>query len=74
MAAKKVRLSELLGKVEEEEPEGEALSEGSSGSISFLKDKLTTFMPPPGGGTIWSFSFLLHAPIYLQSFILFFFR
>ena len=33
--AKKVKLSELLGKVEEEEPEGEALSERSSGSISF---------------------------------------
>ena len=32
--AKKVKLSELLGKVEEEEPEGEALSEGSSGSIA----------------------------------------
>ena len=37
MVAKKVKLSELLGKVEEEEPEGEALSERSSGSISFLK-------------------------------------
>ena len=34
-AAKRAKLSELLGAVEEEEPEGEALSEGTSGSISF---------------------------------------
>ena len=34
-AAKRARLSELLGAVEEEEPQGEALSEGSSGSFSF---------------------------------------
>ena len=30
---KKSRLSEILGKVEEEEPKGEALSKESSGSI-----------------------------------------
>ena len=30
---KKTRLTEILGKVEEEEPKGEALSEESSGSI-----------------------------------------
>ena len=35
MAAKRARLSELLGAVEEEEPQGEVLSEGSSGSFSF---------------------------------------
>ena len=34
-AAKKARLTELLGVVEEEEPQGEELSEGSSGSFSF---------------------------------------
>ena len=67
--AKKVRLSELLGKVEEEEPKGEVLSEGSSGSTSFLKDGLTTLCLPPYGGTICSFSFLLHVLLYLQSFI-----
>ena len=70
MAAKKVKLSELLGKVEEEEPKGEVLSERSSGSTSFLKDELTTLCLPPCEGTICSFSFLLHALIYLQSFIL----
>ena len=31
--AKKIKLSELLGKVEEEEPEGEALSDRSSGNF-----------------------------------------
>ena len=33
--AKRARLMELLGVVEEEEPQGEELSEGSSGSFSF---------------------------------------
>ena len=32
--AKKIKLSELLGKVEEEEPEGEALSDRSSGNFT----------------------------------------
>ena len=37
---KKAKLTEMLGKVEEEEPEGEALSEESSGNniLYFTKD------------------------------------
>ena len=38
---KRVKLLEILGKVEEEEPEGEALSEKSSGNISSASQKIS---------------------------------
>ena len=38
VAEKKAKLAEMLGKVEEEEPEGEALSEESSGNVSSTKN------------------------------------
>ena len=38
---KKAKLTEMLGKVEEEELEGEALSEESSGNISTTSRKIS---------------------------------
>ena len=38
---KKAKLTEMLGKVEEEELEGEALSEESSGKISSTSQKIS---------------------------------
>ena len=37
----RAKLSEILGIVEEEEPEGEALSEESSGNISSTSQKIS---------------------------------
>ena len=59
----------MLGKVEEEEPEGEALSDRSSGSIvSFENESITYFSLLVRQQYFFSF---FHVPIHLQSFILF---
>ena len=41
IAGKKAKLAEMLGRVEEEEPEGEALSEESLGNISLASQEIS---------------------------------